>query len=370
MRAADLDALLRGGGCRLRYARQMRFWVPIIGAVPLVGLIGGALIGLQPAAPSDPRTDPVDSHRVSPESAAEAGPEVRVAASASDHDAPSEDAGGPWIANADTRCGDTAPADSDPDERRSAAGPAKDEDSPARGDATGAVIRLPAVSPSKDGTNAVAGRVVLQGAGVSPPALSRGLAFGCPAKPTPDPSLRITDGAVTGAVVRLLMRDFPLGGSSDEPEVVLGDCMFEPHVSIAHATCGGFRVRNGDTTAHAVVAMNDSEVVFRRTLYPGNRERVFLSRFPPVLRLSCELHPWESAYVVNNPSNFATITDDRGQYRLADVPDGIFVVETWHERLGTTQTTVSVARGQIAELTPVYGPEALRSAESDLQAAH
>jgi len=52
---------------------------------------------------------------------------------------------------------------------------------------------------------------------------------------------------------------------------------------------------------------------------------------PGVVPLLCNVHPEMAAYVVVSPTPYFAETDEAGNYKIKDVPDGSYTVTAWHE---------------------------------------
>jgi len=64
-----------------------------------------------------------------------------------------------------------------------------------------------------------------------------------------------------------------------------------------------------------------------------------------MMKVVCDVHPWESAWigVVDHP--FFAVTSDEGLYGLPEMPAGRYTIETWHERYASVARTVDVPAG-------------------------
>jgi hypothetical protein len=63
---------------------------------------------------------------------------------------------------------------------------------------------------------------------------------------------------------------------------------------------------------------------------------------PEIISVKCDVHPWMSGwfFVAENP--YYSLTDNNGGFSLADVPPGKYVVQLWHEKLGTQTKEVQI----------------------------
>ena len=70
-----------------------------------------------------------------------------------------------------------------------------------------------------------------------------------------------------------------------------------------------------------------------------------------MIPVRCDVHGWMNAYigVVEHP--YFGVSGENGSVSLAGLPPGDYVIEAWHERFGTTTTSVTVATGETAEIS-------------------
>ena len=68
------------------------------------------------------------------------------------------------------------------------------------------------------------------------------------------------------------------------------------------------------------------------------------------VRVKCDLHPWMSAWIVVTDHPYHAITDDEGRFELSNVPPGDYVLETWHETLGSSRREVTVRGDETLDL--------------------
>jgi hypothetical protein len=83
-------------------------------------------------------------------------------------------------------------------------------------------------------------------------------------------------------------------------------------------------------------AFNTSQPVNMDTRRTFNQPEVMI----PV---RCDVHGWMEAYIAVVDHPFYAVSDERGSYEIRGLPPGTYTVETWHERLGTQSTEVTVA---------------------------
>jgi plastocyanin len=124
------------------------------------------------------------------------------------------------------------------------------------------------------------------------------------------------------------------------------DCWYAPRVFGIQVN-QTLEVLNSDSTTHNVNATPE-----------------FNSAMPPVLKkitkkftkphlmltIRCNVHPWMSAYagVLEHP--FYSVSKEDGTFEIANLPAGRYVVEAWHERLGTMAQEITVAEDESKEI--------------------
>ena len=144
-------------------------------------------------------------------------------------------------------------------------------------------------------------------------------------------------------------RTFPAATES----VVLDQqgCRYRPHV-FGVRVGQTITIRNSDATLHNIHAtpVENAEFNMGQPIQGMEFERTFDS--PEVMvPFQCDVHGWMNAYVgVLDHPYFATTGDD-GAFDISNLPPGDYVVEAWHEELGTQTQNVTVGEGGTAELS-------------------
>ncbi len=132
-----------------------------------------------------------------------------------------------------------------------------------------------------------------------------------------------------------------------EPVTLSQDgCRYVPHV-------GGImvnqemRIVNNDPTLHNVRCMAERNAQFNLGQPVKGMETVRRFTNPEVMvTFRCDVHKWMSSYfgVLQHP--YYSVTGKDGTFMLKGLPPGDYVIEAWHEKLGTKSQKVTVGDGE------------------------
>ena len=109
--------------------------------------------------------------------------------------------------------------------------------------------------------------------------------------------------------------------------------VFHPHV-VAVAAGATVEFLNSDKVQHNIFWPSiggNKKVSHNLGTWPTGQKREFKFDTPGVVPLLCNVHPEMSAYVVVSPTPYFALTDDDGNYKIADLPDGQYTAAAWHE---------------------------------------
>jgi plastocyanin len=109
--------------------------------------------------------------------------------------------------------------------------------------------------------------------------------------------------------------------------------MFQPHVLVVQQ---GTTVEflNSDSVAHNVFWISvggNKKLGHNLGTWPQGEKRPFKFNTPGAVPLLCNVHPEMSAYLVVVPTPYFATSDQAGNYKIENVPDGNYTVTAWHE---------------------------------------
>ena len=100
---------------------------------------------------------------------------------------------------------------------------------------------------------------------------------------------------------------------------------------------------NNDKSWHNVYSKGGAND-FDLGLYPPGKTRSKKFDKPGVSRILCNAHPDMEAFVVVKDHPFFSVTDNRGNYQIENVPLGKVRVQTWYPNLEVRSETVEIVR--------------------------
>ena len=136
--------------------------------------------------------------------------------------------------------------------------------------------------------------------------------------------------------------------SSSPPTFNQKGCQYQPHV-LGLAVNEHFNVVNSDQTSHNIHPMPA----------PGGQNHEWNKSQPPgappidtswpaqevAIHVKCNIHPWMSGYMVVVKSPYG-VSDDKGSYKIENLPPGDYTLTAWQETYGTQTQKVTVAAGK------------------------
>lgn len=135
-------------------------------------------------------------------------------------------------------------------------------------------------------------------------------------------------------------------------------CRYSPHVS-GIMTGQTLVIRNSDPTLHNVHALptNNEEFNQGQPFQNMELEKEFANA-EVMVRFKCDVHPWMGAYigVVDHP--FFAVSGADGSFAIDGLSAGDYVLEAWHETLGTQSQSVTVGADGAVDVAFEFAPTA------------
>jgi plastocyanin len=129
--------------------------------------------------------------------------------------------------------------------------------------------------------------------------------------------------------------------------------VFQPHVT-AVQTGTTVDFLNSDSVAHNVFWTSvggNKKLNHNLGTWPKGERKSFKFDTPGVVPILCNVHPEMSAYLVVVPTPYFATSDQAGNYKIENVPDGSYTVIAWHEGAKNGSKPVSLSGDTKADFT-------------------
>lgn len=122
-------------------------------------------------------------------------------------------------------------------------------------------------------------------------------------------------------------------------------CVFRPHVTIV-GVGAPLEILNNDGILHNFHTHGSKNSPMNRAQPAFRKKMTETFNQPETMKVTCDAHPWMSAWVVVTDHPYIDASDNGGNFKIADVPPGNHTIEVWHETLGKITKTVAVKAGE------------------------
>lgn len=118
-------------------------------------------------------------------------------------------------------------------------------------------------------------------------------------------------------------------------------CHFDPHVVVVPVG-GTLQIKNSDPITHNVhtFSIENDPVNKAQPKSLPTIEAKFTAN--ETIKTQCDIHKWMGAWIVATDNPYVAVTDEKGQFKLTDVPPGTYKMEIWHETLAKETKEVVV----------------------------
>ena len=130
----------------------------------------------------------------------------------------------------------------------------------------------------------------------------------------------------------------------EEPVVIdQKGCIYSPHV-VGIMAGQQLDILNNDGTLHNIHALPKVNKEFNKA-QPRSKKKLSVKFEKPEapFKVKCDVHPWMGAYIGVFDHPCFTVSGDDGTYIIPDLKPGEYVIEAWHEKLGSQTANVTVS---------------------------
>jgi plastocyanin len=172
----------------------------------------------------------------------------------------------------------------------------------------------------------------------------------CAKTPKFDQSLVVSGGNLVNAVVYL--SDIKKGKAVDVKKVTLDQkgCEYQPHV-LAFPAGATVEILNPDGILHNVHSYSKINSPFNMAQPKFKKSMTVKIDKPEAINVKCDVHGWMDGWLFAAPNPYYAVTDDKGSFKLTDVPAGTYTLEVWHETLGKQSQKVTVKPKEETKVT-------------------
>jgi hypothetical protein len=119
-------------------------------------------------------------------------------------------------------------------------------------------------------------------------------------------------------------------------------CWFTPRV-LGLQTNQLLQISNSDPVTHNVHPQAQSNREWNHS--QGSGEPPITRRFPRpevMIPVKCNIHSWMHCFIAILDHPYFAVSGADGKFAIRDIPPGDYVLEAWHEKLGTQELKVTV----------------------------
>ncbi len=208
--------------------------------------------------------------------------------------------------------------------------------------------------PAPQTGTTVTGRALV--VGKVPPAVTQapGSDPYCARSPIPDEALLVDgQGGLRNVLVRVVEGVAGAYAPPSEPVLLTQSaCRYRPRV-LGIVRGQPVQVTNSDETLHNVHALLGQRTVLNLVQVnaaapPIDLRPMLAAAKTNPLQLRCDVHPWMTAYLWVLDQPFFAVTAEDGTFSIKNLAAGEYVLEAWHEQLGTRRAKLSIPPSEAA----------------------
>jgi plastocyanin len=167
----------------------------------------------------------------------------------------------------------------------------------------------------------------------------------CGRTPLVDDALVVgADRGILNVVVRIADpgdNPKPMPAPATPAAIDQNGCRFAPRIVLVPAGTPLDFV-NSDGILHNIHTWSKLNPSFNRAQPKFKKVMTETFANPELFRVTCDVHPWMTGYVVVAGHAWYAVSGADGRFRIAGVPAGTRTLEFWHERLGVQKKQVTV----------------------------
>ena len=136
----------------------------------------------------------------------------------------------------------------------------------------------------------------------------------------------------------------------EEPVIIdQKGCVYRPHV-LGIMAGQPLDILNNDGTLHNIHALPKVNKEFNKA-QPRSKKKLSVKFKKPEapFKIKCDVHPWMGAYIGVFDHPCYSVTANDGTFEITGLNPGTYVIEAWHEKLGTQTATVTIEDSTVTQ---------------------
>ncbi len=174
---------------------------------------------------------------------------------------------------------------------------------------------------------------------------------------TTSPVLVDDAGGLMNVVVHVAsgLEGYTFPAASGPASMGQNGCIYAPHIVTLRAG-QMLTILNDDDTLHNVNVQPNENSAFNQAQPLAGMiiEKVF-DNAEIGIPARCDVHPWMSAFINVFDHPYFAVSGTDGSFAIANLPPGDYVIEAWHETLGTQTQSITVAPNETAAASISFG---------------
>lgn len=113
---------------------------------------------------------------------------------------------------------------------------------------------------------------------------------------------------------------------------------------------------NSDLLLHNVHVYFGRESLFNLAMIKGSNPRVKTFDRVGEHVVLCDVHPEMEAWIIVLENPYFAVTDENGNFKIENVPEGTYTLKTWHKKLKSQSKEVTVGGTEVLEVHLTLSP--------------
>jgi plastocyanin len=174
----------------------------------------------------------------------------------------------------------------------------------------------------------------------------------CGSEPKLSPVLVVSpDKGIKDVVVSLanIQKGKALEKPAKAPVLDQKNCEYHPYAQIFPVGTT-LEILNSDDVLHNVKTQPGSKTTFN-VAQPKFKKKITQEfKIPEIVKVECNVHGWMNALLVVAEHPYYALTDDKGSFKISDVPAGKYTLKLWHAKLGEQTKEITVGPKEDAKV--------------------